>query len=229
MTFSPALLRCPSIPEYLFPNLLNLPPPSPPPPPPPSPLGSALIYPYFPYFPADSLDDPSITAGQRSDPYGTTRPTRYQNRVYDEEDEEEDDRASAITIAVLCVMGVAFIVGVVFLIYSSGNVKAEYDKGDKEGRGVGGTVDSEPALRFTGTILSRVRVPPPLPWPDEGLKSQDHLAVAWLSSKTKPNFSMSQLTVMFRSKLYWIISSQPPFLCLGIAVGRITKLQDHQK
>ncbi|GFO18098.1 hypothetical protein PoB_004460300 [Plakobranchus ocellatus] len=32
--------------------------------------------------------------------------------------------------------------------------------------GVGGTVDSESALRSAGTLLSRVRAPPPAPWPN---------------------------------------------------------------
>ncbi|GFO02084.1 hypothetical protein PoB_002858900 [Plakobranchus ocellatus] len=35
-------------------------------------------------------------------------------------------------------------------------------------RGVGGTVASESALRSAGTLLSRVRAPPPAPWPDGG-------------------------------------------------------------
>ncbi|GFO26673.1 hypothetical protein PoB_005317800 [Plakobranchus ocellatus] len=38
-------------------------------------------------------------------------------------------------------------------------------------RGVGGTVASEPALRSAGTLLSRVRAPPPAPWPDGGPES----------------------------------------------------------
>ncbi|GFO36313.1 hypothetical protein PoB_006281800, partial [Plakobranchus ocellatus] len=38
-------------------------------------------------------------------------------------------------------------------------------------RGVGGTVVSESALRSAGTLLSRVRVPPPAPWPDGGPES----------------------------------------------------------
>ncbi|GFO38112.1 hypothetical protein PoB_006461700 [Plakobranchus ocellatus] len=37
--------------------------------------------------------------------------------------------------------------------------------------GVGGTVASESALRSAGTILSRVRTPPPAPWPDGGPES----------------------------------------------------------
>ncbi|GFN91509.1 hypothetical protein PoB_001801500 [Plakobranchus ocellatus] len=43
-----------------------------------------------------------------------------------------------------------------------------------ETRGVGGTVASESALRSAGTLLSRVRSPPPAPWPDgepESLRS----------------------------------------------------------
>ncbi|GFO43647.1 hypothetical protein PoB_007015200 [Plakobranchus ocellatus] len=38
-------------------------------------------------------------------------------------------------------------------------------------RGVGGTVASESALRSAGTLLSRVRAPPPAPWPDGGPES----------------------------------------------------------
>ncbi|GFN98702.1 hypothetical protein PoB_002520800 [Plakobranchus ocellatus] len=34
--------------------------------------------------------------------------------------------------------------------------------------GVGGKVASEFALRYAGTLLSRVRVPPPAHWPDGG-------------------------------------------------------------
>ncbi|GFO11444.1 hypothetical protein PoB_003794900 [Plakobranchus ocellatus] len=37
--------------------------------------------------------------------------------------------------------------------------------------GVGGTVASESVLRSAGTLLSRVRVPPPAPWPDGGSES----------------------------------------------------------
>ncbi|GFO47741.1 hypothetical protein PoB_007424600 [Plakobranchus ocellatus] len=37
--------------------------------------------------------------------------------------------------------------------------------------GVGGTVASESALRSAGTLLSRVRAPPPAPWPDGGPES----------------------------------------------------------
>ncbi|GFO12680.1 hypothetical protein PoB_003918500 [Plakobranchus ocellatus] len=37
--------------------------------------------------------------------------------------------------------------------------------------GIGGTVVSESALRSAGTLLSRVRAPPPAPWPDGGPKS----------------------------------------------------------
>ncbi|GFN78836.1 hypothetical protein PoB_000534200 [Plakobranchus ocellatus] len=36
---------------------------------------------------------------------------------------------------------------------------------------VGGTVDSESALRSAGTLLSRVRAMPPAPWPDGGPES----------------------------------------------------------
>ncbi|GFN99660.1 spherulin-1b [Plakobranchus ocellatus] len=37
--------------------------------------------------------------------------------------------------------------------------------------GVGGTVDSESALRSAGNLLSRVRAPPLVPWLDGGLKA----------------------------------------------------------
>ncbi|GFN89764.1 hypothetical protein PoB_001627000 [Plakobranchus ocellatus] len=37
--------------------------------------------------------------------------------------------------------------------------------------GLGGTVASESALRSAGTFLSRVRAPPPAPWPDGGPES----------------------------------------------------------
>ncbi|GFO09746.1 hypothetical protein PoB_003625100 [Plakobranchus ocellatus] len=37
--------------------------------------------------------------------------------------------------------------------------------------GVGGTVVSESTLKSAGTPLSRVRAPPPAPWPDGGPKS----------------------------------------------------------
>ncbi|GFO48802.1 hypothetical protein PoB_007530700 [Plakobranchus ocellatus] len=43
------------------------------------------------------------------------------------------------------------------------------------GRGVGGTVDSEPALRSAGTLLSNVRVPPPASWRDGKPKSRRSL------------------------------------------------------
>ncbi|GFO04810.1 hypothetical protein PoB_003131500 [Plakobranchus ocellatus] len=38
-------------------------------------------------------------------------------------------------------------------------------------RGVCGTVASESALRSAGTFLSRVRAPPPAPWPNGGPES----------------------------------------------------------
>ncbi|GFN85795.1 hypothetical protein PoB_001230100 [Plakobranchus ocellatus] len=38
-------------------------------------------------------------------------------------------------------------------------------------RGVGGTVANESTLRSAGTLLSRVRAPPPAPWPDGGPES----------------------------------------------------------
>ncbi|GFN96563.1 disintegrin and metalloproteinase domain-containing protein 10 [Plakobranchus ocellatus] len=37
--------------------------------------------------------------------------------------------------------------------------------------GVGGTVDSESALKCAGALPARVRVPPPIPWPDGGPES----------------------------------------------------------
>ncbi|GFO04303.1 Ccr4-not transcription complex subunit 6-like protein [Plakobranchus ocellatus] len=41
----------------------------------------------------------------------------------------------------------------------------------KKSGGVGRTVASESALKSAGTLLSRVRAPPPVPWPDRGPKS----------------------------------------------------------
>ncbi|GFO07900.1 hypothetical protein PoB_003440500 [Plakobranchus ocellatus] len=38
-------------------------------------------------------------------------------------------------------------------------------------RGVGGTVASESVMRSAGILLSRVRAPPPAPWPKGGLES----------------------------------------------------------
>ncbi|GFO15694.1 hypothetical protein PoB_004219900 [Plakobranchus ocellatus] len=43
--------------------------------------------------------------------------------------------------------------------------------GNKQTKDVGGTVASEFALRSAGTLLSRVRAPPPAPWPDGGPES----------------------------------------------------------
>ncbi|GFO08015.1 hypothetical protein PoB_003452000 [Plakobranchus ocellatus] len=37
--------------------------------------------------------------------------------------------------------------------------------------GIGGSVDSESALRSAGTLQSRVQAPPPVPWPDGGPES----------------------------------------------------------
>ncbi|GFN84792.1 tumor protein p53-inducible protein 13 [Plakobranchus ocellatus] len=52
--------------------------------------------------------------------------------------------------------------------------------------GVGGTVARESALRSAGTLLSRVRAPPPAPWPDggpESLRSSYYLRhSAWFMS-----------------------------------------------
>ncbi|GFR57658.1 hypothetical protein ElyMa_001750300 [Elysia marginata] len=96
-------------------------------------LDSSLVHPYFPYLSADPLHDPGSGPELWVDKNEGHRPNRRPNRLYDyDHDDEDDDRANAITIAVLLIMGVAFIVGVVFLIYSSSNVKAEYDAGDKD-------------------------------------------------------------------------------------------------
>ncbi|GFN89229.1 histone-lysine N-methyltransferase SETMAR [Plakobranchus ocellatus] len=38
-------------------------------------------------------------------------------------------------------------------------------------RGVSGTVDSESAQIYSGTLLSQFRAPPLASWPDEGLES----------------------------------------------------------
>ncbi|GFO49608.1 hypothetical protein PoB_007611300 [Plakobranchus ocellatus] len=63
-------------------------------------------------------------------------------------------------------------------------------------QGVSGTVDSEFALKFAGTLLSRVRAPPPSPWPDGGPESlRDHLVVDWLYiQKTKPSLTHLLMT-----------------------------------
>ncbi|GFN93373.1 hypothetical protein PoB_001987900 [Plakobranchus ocellatus] len=37
--------------------------------------------------------------------------------------------------------------------------------------GVGGTVDSKSTFRSAGTLLSRIRAPPSVPWPDGGPES----------------------------------------------------------
>ncbi|GFO47437.1 hypothetical protein PoB_007394200 [Plakobranchus ocellatus] len=54
------------------------------------------------------------------------------------------------------------------------------------GGGVSGTVDSESTLRSAAALLSRVRVRSPAPKPAEDLKARDHLVVAWIYTKTKP-------------------------------------------
>ncbi|GFO06105.1 hypothetical protein PoB_003261000 [Plakobranchus ocellatus] len=46
--------------------------------------------------------------------------------------------------------------------------KKQSPKSTQKSRGVGGTVDSESALRSAGTILSRVQAPSPSPWPERG-------------------------------------------------------------
>ncbi|GFO06484.1 hypothetical protein PoB_003298900 [Plakobranchus ocellatus] len=56
-------------------------------------------------------------------------------------------------------------------------------------RGVGGTVASESALRSAGTPLSRVRAPPPAPWPDGGPESlrSPGCGLAIYKNQTKPS------------------------------------------
>ncbi|GFO08951.1 hypothetical protein PoB_003545600 [Plakobranchus ocellatus] len=48
-----------------------------------------------------------------------------------------------------------------------------------------GTVDSEPALRSAGVLLSWVRAPPLAPWLDKGFESLKSHAVAGCISKTQ--------------------------------------------
>ncbi|GFO14956.1 hypothetical protein PoB_004146100 [Plakobranchus ocellatus] len=51
--------------------------------------------------------------------------------------------------------------------------------------GVGGTVASESALRSAGTLLSRVRAPPPAPWPDGGPEKPE-ITLLWTGYIQKP-------------------------------------------
>ncbi|GFN75739.1 hypothetical protein PoB_000224500 [Plakobranchus ocellatus] len=46
---------------------------------------------------------------------------------------------------------------------ASGSIVISYAVGQP---GFGGTMDSESHLKSAGTLLSRVRAPPPAPWPD---------------------------------------------------------------
>ncbi|GFN76337.1 hypothetical protein PoB_000284300 [Plakobranchus ocellatus] len=57
-------------------------------------------------------------------------------------------------------------------------------------RGVGGTVASESALRSAGTLLSRVRAPPPTPWPVRGPESlrSPCCGLAIYKNQTKPTY-----------------------------------------
>ncbi|GFO31647.1 hypothetical protein PoB_005815200 [Plakobranchus ocellatus] len=50
---------------------------------------------------------------------------------------------------------------------------------------VGGTVASESAVRSAGTLLSRVRVPPSTPWPDEGPESLRSPCCGWAIRKNQ--------------------------------------------
>ncbi|GFO22186.1 hypothetical protein PoB_004869100 [Plakobranchus ocellatus] len=70
--------------------------------------------------------------------------------------------------------------------------------------GVGGTVASESALRHTGAILSRVRAPPPAPWPNggpESLRSPCYMC----KNQTKPLLYV----VFFRISIFTVLSHCP--------------------
>ncbi|GFN81155.1 hypothetical protein PoB_000766100 [Plakobranchus ocellatus] len=61
-------------------------------------------------------------------------------------------------------------------VQSSGRDRLAQSKGLRlavalEAEGVGGTVAGEAGLRSAGTLLSRVRAPPPAPWLDRGPES----------------------------------------------------------
>ncbi|KAK3773352.1 hypothetical protein RRG08_023232 [Elysia crispata] len=95
-------------------------------------LSPALVQTYFPYLTTDPLHE-SSTSSEPWSQKSEDRTDRPVNRIYiNDYYDDDDERANAITIAVLLVMGVAFVVGVVFLIYSSSSVKTEYDTGDKD-------------------------------------------------------------------------------------------------
>ncbi|GFO45014.1 acetylcholine receptor subunit alpha [Plakobranchus ocellatus] len=64
--------------------------------------------------------------------------------------------------------------------------------------GVGGTVASESALRSAGTLLSRVRAPPPAPWPDGGPESLRSPCWGLAIYKTQPSNLLSFILTDYR-------------------------------
>ncbi|GFN86701.1 hypothetical protein PoB_001320700 [Plakobranchus ocellatus] len=58
----------------------------------------------------------------------------------------------------------------------------------KMNRGAGGTVARESALRFAGTLLSRVRAPSPAPWPDRERESPRSPRCGLAITKTSSTF-----------------------------------------
>ncbi|GFO49839.1 hypothetical protein PoB_007634400 [Plakobranchus ocellatus] len=73
--------------------------------------------------------------------------------------------------------------------------------------GVGGTVASESALRSAGTILSRVRAPPPAPWPDGGPESLRSPCCGLAIYKKKPNHTFCYLMQLIFHNGYSIPSA----------------------
>ncbi|GFO00567.1 hypothetical protein PoB_002707200 [Plakobranchus ocellatus] len=62
-------------------------------------------------------------------------------------------------------------------------------------RSVGGIVAIESTLRSAGTLLSRVRAPPPTPWPDGGPESLRSSYCGLAIYKTKPPFRTHPFSV----------------------------------